>query len=97
MPLGEMSEFKQATRQKKLSVVLTQNEIIRLFEHLKVKYKPVGGILYGSGLFRMKCVRLRVHDVDLFFDAVAYLGQQGLQASFHDPGFRAYFRYRATN
>ncbi len=64
-PLGEMVEFKRASRQAKLPVVRTQSEVSRLLKHVDPKYKLIIGILYGSGLRRMESVRLRVHDVDM--------------------------------
>ncbi len=64
-PLGEMVEFKRASHQAKLPVVLTQSEVSRLLKHVDPKYKLIIGILYGSGLRRMESVRLRVHDVDM--------------------------------
>jgi integron integrase len=63
-PLGTMDEFRRARRQTKLPVVLTQTEIKSLFSMLDSKYKLPIGLLYGSGLRRMECLRLRVGDVD---------------------------------
>lgn len=64
-PLGDMAEFKRTKRQAKLPVVLTQEEVRSLFSHLNSKYKLLACLLYGSGLRRMECVRLRVNDIDL--------------------------------
>lgn len=64
MSLGEMSEFKRARRQGKLPVVLTQAEVKLLFNVLEPRYKLPTALLYGSGLRRLECLRLRVGDVD---------------------------------
>ncbi|MGH1439936.1 MAG: integron integrase [Cellvibrionaceae bacterium] len=68
MPLGEMAEFKRARRQSKLPVVLTLHEIKALFSNLEPRYKLPVALLYGSGLRRMECLRLRVGDVDFDFN-----------------------------
>jgi len=64
-PLGKMAEFKRSRRQAKLPIVLTTVEIKMLFQHIDTKYKLIVGLLYGSGLRRLECARLRVNDVDL--------------------------------
>jgi len=47
-----------------LPVVLTRSEIKRVFAHLHGTPKLMAGLLYGSGLRLMECVRLRVKDID---------------------------------
>ncbi len=64
-PLGDISAFKRVKRQAKLPVVLTQQEVKLLFEHIPFQYQLLFGLLYGSGLRRMEAVRLRVGDVDM--------------------------------
>ncbi len=63
-PLGDMSAFKRAKAPRKIPIVLTQDEVKKLFEHIEPKYKLMVGILYGSGLRRMELFRLRVKDID---------------------------------
>ena len=62
--LGEIGAFKQAKRSRRLPVVLTKNEVDRLFEHLHGSHWLMAGLLYGSGLRLMECIRLRVKDID---------------------------------
>lgn len=64
-PLGNLSEFNRVKRQPKLPTVLTEGEVMSLLQHLDVAYKLPVGLLYGSGLRLMECVRLRVNDIDL--------------------------------
>lgn len=64
-PLGEIGEFLRAKKPKRLPTVLTREEVERLFMHLQGVAKIMAGMLYGSGLRVMECVRLRVKDVDL--------------------------------
>ena len=63
-PLGSMAEFKRSRRQAKLPTVLSKEEVKLLFSHINPKYKLAVGLLYGSGLRRIECLRLRVNDVD---------------------------------
>jgi integron integrase len=63
-PLGTMDEFKRSRRPAKLPVVLTQAEVKSIFSVLDDKYKLPVGFLYGSGLRRIECLRLRIGDVD---------------------------------
>ncbi len=58
-------EFTRAKQNKRLPVVLTHQEVQRLFQHLDGVYWLMAALLYGSGLRLMECLRLRVKDVDL--------------------------------
>lgn len=64
-PLGNMAEFTRARKQPKLPVVLTQEEVAHLFTALESHYTLPVALLYGSGLRRIECLRLRVGDIDM--------------------------------
>jgi len=64
-PFGEVGDFAQSKRPRRLPVVLTKKEVGRLFEHVIGTQLLMAGLLYGSGLRLMECVRLRVKDIDL--------------------------------
>jgi integrase len=49
----------------RLPVVLTRDEVHRIFARLQGTHRLMAALLYGSGLRLMECVRLRVKDVDL--------------------------------
>jgi integron integrase len=50
---------------ERLPVVLSREEIARLFSKLHRKpYRLMAGLMYGSGLRLMECCRLRVKDID---------------------------------
>jgi site-specific recombinase XerD len=53
-----------AKRPQRLPSVLTRQEVLTLLEHLSGTFKLMAQLLYGSGLRRMECVRLRIQDVD---------------------------------
>ncbi len=63
-PLGDIGTFALAKTSKRLPVVLSINEVQRLFSCLGGLNQLMAGMLYGSGLRLMECMRLRVMDVD---------------------------------
>ena len=63
-PLGDMTNFLKARKQRKLPVVLIPAEISRLLSCMHGIQKLIASLLYGSGLRRIEVVRLRVKDVD---------------------------------
>lgn len=63
-PLADMGEFTKAKRPVLLPTVLSRQEVRRLQGELSGTYALMAGLLYGSGLRLMECVRLRVKDID---------------------------------
>src|SRR5207247_9522729 len=59
-----LEKDERAKRPAKLPVVLTRSELQENFAHLHGTPKLMAGLLYGSGLRLMECVRLRVKDID---------------------------------
>src|SRR5436309_14904082 len=62
--IGWLEKVERARRPAKLPVVLTRSEVKEIFAHLHGTPKLMAGLLYGSGLRLMECVRLRVKDID---------------------------------
>lgn len=62
--IGWLDQVERAKRPARLPVVLTKDEVRRLFAHLHGVPKLMAGLLYGSGLRLMECVRLRTKDID---------------------------------
>lgn len=62
--IGWLDQVERAKRPARLPVVLTKDEVHRLFHHLHGAHRLMAGLLYGSGLRLMECIRLRVKDVD---------------------------------
>ena len=69
-PLSLELNFVSSRRQAKLPVVLTEDEVVSLFEQLPAQLKLPISLLYGSGLRLMEAVRLRVKDIDFDFNAI---------------------------
>jgi integrase len=55
----------RAKKPARLPVVLTVEEVAAVLARLDGVYWLIAGLLYGSGLRLMECLRLRVKDVDL--------------------------------
>src|SRR5437870_6886569 len=62
--IGWLEKVERARKPAKLPVVLTRTEVKQIFAHLHGTPKLMAGLLYGSGLRLMECVRLRIKDVD---------------------------------
>jgi integron integrase len=62
--IGWLGKVERAKRPARLPVVLTRDEVHKVFAHLHGTHRLMAGLLYGSGLRLMECVRLRVKDVD---------------------------------
>jgi integrase len=61
--IGWLEKVERAKKPPKLPVVLSRAELKRVFAHLHGIPKLMAGLLYGSGLRLMECVRLRVKDI----------------------------------
>ena len=62
--LPALENVAPARRPERLPVVLTRAEVKALLAHLDDTPRLMAGLLYGSGLRLMDCLRLRVKDVD---------------------------------
>ena len=63
-PLDRIKGVIRARKPKRLPVVLTADEVSRLFEHLSGTSRLIAMLLYGAGLRQIEALRLRVKDVD---------------------------------
>jgi len=54
----------RAKKPKRLPIVLTKEEALRVIGLLSGTYRLMAKLLYGSGLRLMECLRLRVKDID---------------------------------
>jgi len=60
----------RAKKPKHVPVVLSRDEVARLFVHLDGTPRLVAGLLYGAGLRLMEALRLRVHDLDFDYQQI---------------------------
>jgi integron integrase len=64
MPVSGDIEPVRAKRHIRLPVVMTKNEVQRVFAHMQGIHLLMAKILYGCGLRLMECIRLRIQDLD---------------------------------
>ena len=65
LDLPWMENVVRAKRAPRLPVVLSRAETMALLHAMSGREALMAGLLYGSGLRLMECVRLRIKDVDL--------------------------------
>ena len=63
-PIGEIEEFARAKRPRRLPEVMTWDEVRMLLSKMNGITGLMAGLMYGSGMRLMECVRLRVKDID---------------------------------
>ena len=62
--IGWLEGVERAKKPARIPVVLTRDEVHRIFHFLQGSPRLMAELLYGSGLHLMECVRLRVKDID---------------------------------
>ena len=75
-PLAEIDHFR-SSKGPKLPVVLTQNEVVRLFDEMSGVYLAMAQLMYGTGMRIIECIRLRVKDVDFNYKTISVLDSKG--------------------
>ena len=75
--IGWLEKVERAKKPVRLPVVLTRDEVHRIFSHLRGIPLLMAGLLYGSGLRLMECVRLRVKDVDFGYARIVVRDGKG--------------------
>ena len=76
-PLDKLQGIARSKKQQKLPVVLTHDEVKRLFRELESPYWILTGLMYGSGLRLMEALRLRVKDLDFNYRAIIVRNGKG--------------------
>ena len=75
--LGAFGPMERAKRPKKLPVVLSKEEVEKVFDHLEGTLGLMAEMLYGCGLRLMECLRLRVKDIDFNMSQVTIRSGKG--------------------
>ena len=63
-PFGDLGDFRKSKRPKKLPVVLSRGEVLRLLDALDETHRLPAALLYGAGLRLLETLQLRVKDID---------------------------------
>lgn len=77
MELPWLDDAVRAKTVRRVPVVLSVNEVRRLFEHCRSSRVLPLQLMYGSGLRQMECLRLRVGDIDFSRRTVRVHGGKG--------------------
>src|SRR6266403_3619929 len=75
--IGWLEHVERAKKPARLPVVLTRDEVHKIFAHLHGTTRLMAGLLYGSGLRLMECVRLRVKDADFGYARITVRDGKG--------------------
>ena len=75
--VGWLEAVERPRKPGRVPVVLTAEEVQRIFAHLHGSMRLMAGLLYGSGLRLMECVRLRVKDVDFGYGRITVRDGKG--------------------
>ena len=65
LELPWMENLVRAKRPRRIPVVLSVEEVTRLLTMLEGACRLMAGLLYGSGMRLLECLRLRIKDVDM--------------------------------
>ncbi len=68
--LERIEDIERARRPSRVPVVFTKQEVNQIIKNLSGVYFLIGGLMYGSGLRLMECLRLRVKDIDFSYNQV---------------------------
>ena len=69
--------FERAKKRRRLPVVLTHAEVVKVLEHMTGKHKLMVELLYGSGLRLNELLSLRVKDLDFELSTVTVRSGKG--------------------
>jgi len=76
--LGDIGHFAHSKKPRRLPVVLSRDEMSRLFAGIDgEKHRLMANLLYGCGLRLMECVRLRIKDVDFDYHQIIVRNAKG--------------------
>src|SRR5215510_3744705 len=75
--IGWLDEVVRAKQPHRIPVVLTQDEVAAVLRRLSGTTWIMATLLYGSGLRLMECIRLRVKDVDFFYNQIVVRDGKG--------------------
>jgi integron integrase len=75
--IGWLEKVERAKKPVRVPVVLTRDEVHKIFAHLHGTPRLMAGLLYGSGLRLMECLRLRIKDVDFGYARVTVRDGKG--------------------
>jgi len=77
MELGDLNGFNKVRLPKRMPVVLSQDEVSRMMAQLSGTPWIMAMLLYGGGLRRDECIKLRVMDIDFHYQSIHVFSGKG--------------------
>jgi site-specific recombinase XerD len=77
--IGWIDEIVRAKQPHRMPVVLTQDEVRAVLQHMSGSTRIMATLLYGSGLRLIECLRLRVKDLDFTYNQIVVRDGKGHQ------------------
>ena len=75
--VGSIADVVRSKRGRRLPVVLTKDEVLRLIGALEGIYALMAKIIYGGGLRLSECFRLRIKDIEFDKNTLMIRGAKG--------------------
>ncbi len=72
-------DLVRAKKPKRLPVVLSAEEIVRIFQNLQKRPLLICELLYGAGMRISECVRIRVQDIDFGYKQIWVRSGKGMK------------------
>ena len=73
----EQLDFGKAKPKRRLPVVLSHGEVLRILEHLQGKHRLIVELLYGAGLRQAEVLSLRIKDLDFELSTITVRSGKG--------------------
>lgn len=77
MGVGDLHNLNKIQTPKLIPVVLSQNEVARVLNHMTGTHWIMAMLLYGGGLRRDECIKLGVKDIDFDYRCINIIGGKG--------------------
>ncbi len=75
--VGWIDDIKHAQRRRHLPVVLTKDEVKKIFNNLEGIQLLISKLLYGSGMRLHECLKIRLHDIDVEYKTITVRDGKG--------------------
>jgi len=72
-----LDDVARAKRPRRLPVILTRDEVKRLLDDIHGVNGLISRVLYGTGMRKMECLRLRVQDIDFDYRQIIVRSGKG--------------------
>jgi len=74
---GWLEDVVRANRSKRLPVVFTREEVMKVFQNMSGETKLIASLLYGSGLRLGEALQLRIKDIDFTYKQLTVRESKG--------------------